>query len=256
MTTPTELTAQGIAALKAGDKLLAYRLLTQSLGINLRNELAWLWLSGVVGDDAERKYCLEQVLEINPGNEAARRGLLLFPTGVTSKSPLSEVPTVAPPLSEVPTVAPPLADTVRVELDPTIQQHNPSQSSSTTKAVRSSLLVLIFIGLIYWLCVLGGIGDLMGGIGELGSRKVTLYVTGSSRKALVTYGVGGSQSQREVGLPWSIDVDVPSYNPVVLLAQSQSEEGSISCKIKKGTKTIEESSSSGAYVVVTCGGMP
>lgn len=89
MTTATDLTAQGIAALKAGDKVLAYRLLTQSLSVEPSNELAWLWLSGVVQDNAERLYCLEKVLEINLSSDAARRGIALIPSGVKSKSPIS-----------------------------------------------------------------------------------------------------------------------------------------------------------------------
>jgi hypothetical protein len=39
------------------------------------NEAAWLWLSSAVETDDERIGCLEKALEINPANDAARRGL-------------------------------------------------------------------------------------------------------------------------------------------------------------------------------------
>ncbi|MFQ5401390.1 MAG: hypothetical protein ACE5E7_17550 [Anaerolineae bacterium] len=65
----------GIAAVKAGERDKARALLTQLLQIDERNEQAWLWLSGVVNTDDERRQCLENVLAINPDNEPARRGL-------------------------------------------------------------------------------------------------------------------------------------------------------------------------------------
>lgn len=38
-------------------------------------EAAWVWLSGVVLGNEERRYCLERVIEINPEHTAARRAL-------------------------------------------------------------------------------------------------------------------------------------------------------------------------------------
>ena len=161
MTTPTELTAQGIAALKAGDKVLAYGLLTQSLGVNPQNELAWLWLSGVVQDDAERKYCLEQVLDLNPGNEAARRGLLLFPAGLTSKSPLANEVTSqslvldllahqeldpVPVTSETtprPQLQPLIFTTASETIPPPVNQPSVSKTASILSIIVSIVAVLV-----------------------------------------------------------------------------------------------------------------
>ena len=39
------------------------------------NELAWLWLSGIVEAFEDRRSCLENVLEINPDNATAQAGL-------------------------------------------------------------------------------------------------------------------------------------------------------------------------------------
>jgi hypothetical protein len=66
---------QAILAAKAGRKAEARRLLEAVLNADERNEQAWLWLSGVVDDAEERAICLENVLIINPGNQAARQGL-------------------------------------------------------------------------------------------------------------------------------------------------------------------------------------
>ncbi len=69
---------QGIAAVKAGDKVRAYELLTRAVQEPAQAEQAWLWLSAVVGHDSERLYCLESTLQINPGNTAAQRGAALL----------------------------------------------------------------------------------------------------------------------------------------------------------------------------------
>lgn len=66
---------RAIAALKAGRKAEARRLLEAMLVIDERHEQAWLWLSGAVDSDEERIVCLENVLTINPANLRARQGL-------------------------------------------------------------------------------------------------------------------------------------------------------------------------------------
>ena len=66
---------RGITALKAGRKAEARFLLRQVVDRDEGNELGWLWLSGAVVHDAERRTCFEKVLAINPNNGIARRGL-------------------------------------------------------------------------------------------------------------------------------------------------------------------------------------
>jgi hypothetical protein len=88
-TSADTLIGAGIAAVKSGDKTQAFELLSRALAAEPRHEIGWLWLSGVVADDAERYYCLEQVLAINPRNAAAQRGLSLLPHGLTPTSPLA-----------------------------------------------------------------------------------------------------------------------------------------------------------------------
>lgn len=66
----------GMKALKAGDRENARKLLLQVIKVDERNEQAWLWLSGAVTSQKERRTCLENVLSINPENQLARKGLL------------------------------------------------------------------------------------------------------------------------------------------------------------------------------------
>lgn len=70
-----ELVEEGIAALKSGDRVKARALFREAIFRNPREELAWLWMSGVISGQKEQHYCLERVLAINPNNLAARKGL-------------------------------------------------------------------------------------------------------------------------------------------------------------------------------------
>jgi len=90
-----ELLRMGITALKAGRKKEAHRLLTQVVEQDERNEMAWLWLSGVADTDEKRRICLENVLAINPNNGLAQRGLTTLQKRGSSES--GSIPDVAFP---------------------------------------------------------------------------------------------------------------------------------------------------------------
>jgi tetratricopeptide (TPR) repeat protein len=101
MTIHDEYLQQGIAAYKAGRKAEARKLFWQVLEADPKNERAWLWLSGTVETEQERYACLEKVLDINPNNETARRGLEHLraeaPPTVSIIMPQSELRTMSPP---------------------------------------------------------------------------------------------------------------------------------------------------------------
>src|SRR5512136_2122808 len=71
----TSLLRQGIAAARSGQPETARRLLTQAVEQDERNATAWLWLSGVVESLDDKQVCLENVLTLEPGNQAAQAGL-------------------------------------------------------------------------------------------------------------------------------------------------------------------------------------
>lgn len=85
----------GIAAAKAGQKEKAHALLMDVLRDDEENELAWLWLSGVVDTKQDRRICLENVLTLNPDNQIAQRGLnkLGQPTSEKPPAPKEGSPT-------------------------------------------------------------------------------------------------------------------------------------------------------------------
>ncbi len=77
---------QAIAKIKAGDKFTGREYLADILQNDPQNEKAWLWLAATVESEERRRYCLERVLEINPANKAAQRGLATLPPRPVSAS--------------------------------------------------------------------------------------------------------------------------------------------------------------------------
>jgi tetratricopeptide (TPR) repeat protein len=66
---------EGIAAAKAGQRERARDLLIRVVEEDEENLQAWLWLSGVMDGLDDKEVCLENALELDPANEAARKGL-------------------------------------------------------------------------------------------------------------------------------------------------------------------------------------
>ena len=64
--TTDDLSKRGITALNTGRKAEARSLLMQVVQQDEHNEMAWLWLSGAMDTDKDRRICLENVLAINP----------------------------------------------------------------------------------------------------------------------------------------------------------------------------------------------
>ena len=74
----TEITAllqRGITAARSGRSVEARQILEQVVKADPDNEMAWLWLSGLVTTREQKRTCLERVLRANPENVYARAGL-------------------------------------------------------------------------------------------------------------------------------------------------------------------------------------
>ncbi len=71
----------GITAARVGRREAAREMLLKVLHSDEENEQAWLWLSGVMDSSDDQRICLENVLAINPANQAALRGLQALEAG-------------------------------------------------------------------------------------------------------------------------------------------------------------------------------
>lgn len=92
------LTNQGAAALRAGQRDEALNLLRQAIQLDPQSEQAWLFMAGAVQEPDRRKYCLERVLQLNPQNELAKRGL----ASLVPAQPPAPAPEPAPPPEPAP----------------------------------------------------------------------------------------------------------------------------------------------------------
>jgi len=71
----TRLVEAGIRAARVGQNAEAVELLKQALALDDRDEQAWLWLAAAVDNAEDRRFCLQNVLQINANNTVARRAL-------------------------------------------------------------------------------------------------------------------------------------------------------------------------------------
>jgi hypothetical protein len=84
----THYLRQAREAIRASNKALGRHFLQQALAINPQSEIGWLWMSTVVDDPMEQRRCLERVLEINPENAKAKKGISLIDSHIAETSQL------------------------------------------------------------------------------------------------------------------------------------------------------------------------
>ncbi len=106
MADPQSILQLGIEAARAGDKAEArelFRLVTRE---DPHNPQGWLWLAGVAEDREEKRAALERVLQIDPNNTLAQKGLaalggakaasVVAPSSVPAAQPEAPVAQEAP----------------------------------------------------------------------------------------------------------------------------------------------------------------
>jgi hypothetical protein len=151
---------KAILAAKAGRNVEARQLLEAVLDADERNERAWLWLSGVVDTNEERTICLENVLSINPDNQAARRGLAMLRA---AHAPIRPLPTpgapgpavsAAPPSPETTTSPPPSGDVV-TDLLGRIEQQQGQAKAARIPDNRMLILITIVLAVLLLCSVIG-----------------------------------------------------------------------------------------------------
>jgi len=117
--------AQGIAAVKAGNKQEARRLLDTAIRAAPNDVRAWGWFYNVCENDDERLRCVREILRIEPNNDNAKQKYDEL-VGLSFKQPV-----VAPQIAQIAT---------------TVQQ--PSQSTEGTDAIGVIMIItLILLGI-------------------------------------------------------------------------------------------------------------
>jgi hypothetical protein len=101
---------EAIAAARAGKRAEARELLLRVVDADENNVQAWLWLSSVVTTLEDREVCLENVLALDPENEAVRLGL------ATVRAEIAATPEIEPE-SALPSVEAQAAPETKVAFD-------------------------------------------------------------------------------------------------------------------------------------------
>ncbi len=199
-----QLLKDGIAAAKAGQPDKARQLLQDAVRRDPHNETAWLWLSSVAKDDKDRIFCLKKLLDVNPNNEFAIKGLRQLgafpdstpaPTGPKSQSirrmPSQSQPVAAPPapassprsqqlsVPGVPTVDERKLNALMGQIDPILQRYQPVP----TKALPFE-----------WM------KKKRGRVGDSSAALLRMGVIGGIVLVLALIGVGGFVGLRSAGV--------------------------------------------------------
>lgn len=164
---PRSARQDGIAALRAGDAAAARRLLAEAVIGAPDNLEAWLWLSGAVSTDGERRYCLLRVQALGPAHPTASRGLAMLPPVDPVDPLLSAFPgaSAAPTPPEPPATpaAPLVVAPVAVDMRPP-PPLPPSEEAPSERAPRLlwgavgalSAILIALLGLVAVRVVAGG----------------------------------------------------------------------------------------------------
>lgn len=254
MSTTNELLQEGIQAAKSGQVDKAHRILKQVVEREPRNEMAWLWLSGVLETDEQRMACLENVLAINPHHEAARRGLQALRQKVVTIKPLPK--TAAQPKEMV--TKPPkkwyqqrwfllLAFLFLTPLWALIILTDRNQGAGV-KILAAILLAVAIIVICPSLAK-----ELISSTLTPTTYQVTYQVTGSAQRASVVYWTADGMEQRTIDLPWKRTFKTQEHQIISVVAQNEGDAGSIKCEILINGKVTKTATSTGAYSLVTCG---
>jgi tetratricopeptide (TPR) repeat protein len=90
------LLATAVQAARRGEREAAREQLMALLELDENNLQAWLWLSGLVDDDADKRICLENALSLQPDNAAAQRGLALLDAAAPKRKVVKEYAPISP----------------------------------------------------------------------------------------------------------------------------------------------------------------
>ena len=129
----TEILEQAAQFIKAGNQQAALPLLKQVIQADPRNEAAWIALYSCVDDQAQKRFCLQKILQINPNNRGARISLEKFDA---IHPPISVKPAPIPATIEPPTQ--PRTDRVPALPVATSQTNVPVPPESAQQAQESA----------------------------------------------------------------------------------------------------------------------
>ncbi len=134
-----ELFRQGVIAIRDQKDLARGReLLIQSLKLDPRNDMAWLWLTHTTSDPVKRLELVERALRVNPNNEAALKLKARLQSAGQPPEPVSPPPAPAPDASSTALVETEQSASPVIE-EPTAPALSASEAAPVTPSVIQPL---------------------------------------------------------------------------------------------------------------------
>ncbi len=130
------LLQRGVAAARSDRSAEARQLLQQVVELDPENEMAWLWLSGLMTTTWQKLVCLGQVLRINPDNVYARAGLVRLQNAPQDQTEASEASPAAHGSGSAPQS--PLAALARPHVQPLQPRQEPLKLPSRSNSLQES----------------------------------------------------------------------------------------------------------------------
>lgn len=129
-------------------------------------------------------------------------------------------------------------------------------TTDQNKPKSKGLLIGLLVALVAVICFCTVYGFYLRGGSVLGSHTVEYIVEGTAGAAMVTYmNQDAGIQQEDSALPYSRSFQMKSGSFLSLVAQKNSEAGTITCRIMVDGKQYTEATSTAAYGIVTCSGL-
>lgn len=277
---------QAIALIRAGELKTGGTILHDLLRTDRDIELAWLWLTACVDSVDDKRYCLNEVLRINPDNEHARMGLDRLgqspnqvpepPTAeqtsdsevlarldvATSTAQVAAQP--EPPVVQ-PVVSPPARPAVQPARAAPASRPAPTTRTGSNNGLLLAVLVILLVIAVSGMAVLLMNPRLIVGTSDQPTDKtqgfqVEYIVTGSAERVQVSYTNAANQTEilevRQLPFSKKVDVAQGSTPRIVVTVQNLTSYGAISCEIKinQVSKTTNNSSAPNGFT--SCSTLP
>lgn len=282
---------QAILLIRAGDTKGGGQILHDILMANRDLELAWLWLSACVETDDDKRYCLGEVLRINPNNISARKGIeRLGPETAVPPQPGPQITALTEPPAETQPVTQPVENLLRESLQPqetvSLEKDPPAQPppapvqppvSSHRDATRptprrtaagraNSWPILILLGSLLLVIILGAVilitnPNLINSVNVKQPTpsveyQVEYMITGSAQQSQVSYNNASNQleSLNLNKLPYTKKISMPGQNTprIMVTVQNLADRGTVACEIKVDGVSKTTNQTSAPHGFVTC----
>lgn len=258
---------QARVAIQQGDRTKARDILASLVKTEPQNYNAWLLLAEVLDNPQQAAYCRERAQSIL--KEQAQQNISQSNV-VTNSVPQAINREVKQVHAKCPFCAEVIPSDARVcpycgrnltqqaVSSPRISQSQIQAKPNTTRLPenkKSSYLTNIVIAIVIGLCLVCGGIPLMASLETASAPEVRYEVIGSSNSAnIMWFNAQGGIEQGDYNLPFRKNFSFSNGEYVSLVATSY-DSGAVTCQIWVNDKLWRESTSSGAYSVVSCNGI-